>query len=132
MFVRVRGKWIIQAAVQLCQFRISFKFNGGKTSLGNFFNCLSLLCSVISQGDLHGGISIERNFKKSRVWLPIWASSDVVNGNFVLNSFGKFMKFQEWLKKISSFRNSSEVFYGLKSFPTSTLQTPFIFSLTLF
>lgn len=58
MFGRVRGKWIIQAAVQLCQFRISF--NGGKTSWGNFFNCPTLLCFVISQDELYEGGDLDR------------------------------------------------------------------------
>lgn len=104
MFGRVRGKWIIQAAVQLCQIRISF--NGGKTSWGNFFNCPTLLCFVISQDELYGGrIGLRKNFRNPRVWVSIlgfWRCCRWLNGNFSLNSFQHFMKFQEMVEKITS------------------------------
>lgn len=54
-----------------------------KTSLGNFFNCLSSLCSVISQDELHGGNfdweripkSLECGFQfrlLAMLWMAAW------------------------------------------------------------
>lgn len=65
-----------------------------------------LLCFVISQDELHGGrLGSRKNFKNSRVWVSIlgfWRCCGWLNGNFSLNSFQHFMKFQEMVEKITN------------------------------
>lgn len=115
MFGRVRGKWIIQAAVQLCQFQISF--NGGKASWGNFFDCSTLLCFVISQDERHGGrFRSEKEFQKlssvgfqfgllAMLWMAEW--------EFLIEFFWKFHGVsrngrENSKHSIENFRNSTK------------------------
>lgn len=132
MFGRVRGKWIIQAAVQLCQFRISF--NGGKTSWGNFFQLLAfaLLCDFPRRASWGGVTWIEEEFHQ--LWVSIWAAGDVVDGwmgIFHWIPFKILWSFKKWSRKLRTFNWKCQEFDGICwSFPTDTLQILLIFRKT--